>query len=241
MSIYEALAAVMADVDHVAKRDRNEAQKFLFRGIDAVINAVGPVLRKYKVIVVPSVESVDYATIAARSGGSLTSCRVIVTYTFHAEDGSSLATKVAAEAFDSGDKATPKAMSVAFRTALLQSLALPTDDPDPDAESHQVGAPATRQSATPGAGTRRMSRPNKLPRNVSAALHAALRDAGKGDREHGLAYIRQVVGRDDIDSTDDLTHVEVTKVIDATKAPGQPDADEQQMILNAERDEVGVA
>lgn len=38
---------------------------------------------------------------------------------------------------DSGDKATAKAMSVAFRTALLQALCLPTDEIDPDAESYE--------------------------------------------------------------------------------------------------------
>ena len=62
--IYAALAAVMADVDHVSKRDRNEHQKFMFRGIDAVVNAVGPVLRKHKVVVVPDVKSVTYDTVA---------------------------------------------------------------------------------------------------------------------------------------------------------------------------------
>jgi hypothetical protein len=134
VNIYAALAAVMADVDHVAKRDRNEQQRFLFRGVDAVVNAVGPVLRKHHVLVVPQVEHVEYSPITTRNGGQMTSCRLTVTYTFYAEDGSSIASKVAAESFDSGDKATPKAMSVAFRTALLQALALPTDEPDPDAE-----------------------------------------------------------------------------------------------------------
>ena len=38
---------------------------------------------------------------------------------------------------DSGDKATPKAMSVAFRIALLQALALPTDEPDPDSYAYE--------------------------------------------------------------------------------------------------------
>ena len=41
-------------------------------------------------------------------------------------------TRVAAESWDTGDKAMPKAMSVAMRTALIQALALPTDEPDPD-------------------------------------------------------------------------------------------------------------
>jgi hypothetical protein len=44
---------------------------------------------------------------------------------------------------DTSDKATAKAMSVALRTYLLQTLMLPTDEKDPDADYHerQVVAP----------------------------------------------------------------------------------------------------
>ena len=143
--IYKALAAVMVEVDHVAKRDRNEFQKFMFRGIDAVVNAVGPALRKHKVIVVPDVETVTYMPVTTTGDKPATACRVVVAYTFHASDGSSVTAKVAGEAWDSGDKATPKAMSVAFRTALLQALALPTDEPDPDSHTfEQVRAEVPR-------------------------------------------------------------------------------------------------
>lgn len=137
MSIYASLAAVMADCDHVAKRDRNTTQNFAFRGIDAVVNAVGPILRVHKVIVAPVLVSADYTPVTLSGGKVATSCRLVVDYTFYAVDGSSLTARVAAEAFDLGDKATPKAMSVAFRTALLQALALPTDEPDPDSQSYE--------------------------------------------------------------------------------------------------------
>jgi hypothetical protein len=143
--IFEALAAVMADCDHVAKRDRNDHQGFMFRGIDAVVNAVGPILRKHSVIVTPDIESVAYMPVTTTNNKSATACRVVVAYTFHAGDGSSLTVKVAGEAWDHGDKATPKAMSVAFRTALLQALALPTDEPDPDTHTfEQVRAEGPR-------------------------------------------------------------------------------------------------
>ena len=63
--------------------------------------------------------------------------RVKVTYTFIGANGDAIKATVVGEAMDSGDKATAKAMSVAFRTALLQSLALPTDEVDPDASSYE--------------------------------------------------------------------------------------------------------
>lgn len=136
-AIFAALTAVMDDLTHVAKRDVNTHQNFRFRGIDAVVNAVGPVLRKHRVIVTPDVKSVTYMPVTTTNNKAASACRVVVRYTFHTTDGSSLSVKVAGEAWDHGDKATPKAMSVAFRTALLQALALPTDEPDPDSHTYE--------------------------------------------------------------------------------------------------------
>lgn len=151
-TIYAALAAVMSDVDHVAKRDVNQHQRFNFRGIDSVVNAVGPALRKHQVIVVPRVLATDYETVATTTGKPSTACRVSVEYTFYGPDGDSIPCSVAAEAWDAGDKAAPKAMSVAFRTALLQALALPTDEPDPDSQTYERAPqtqPAPRQQESP--------------------------------------------------------------------------------------------
>jgi hypothetical protein len=147
--IYTALAAVMADVQAVAKTDRNDHAKYNFRGVDAVMNAVGPALRTHQVIVTPSVRSVVYADVTTSGGKASTACRVEVAYTFHATDGSHIETSVAGEAWDSGDKACPKAMSVAFRTALLQSLCLPTDDPDPDSHTYERDEPPSPSRQQP--------------------------------------------------------------------------------------------
>lgn len=141
MKIYEALNAVMRQVGAVKKGDRNSQQNYSFRGVDAVVNAVYPALLDCGVTVQPNVRSYDYGTVHVGSGSNprpMGHARVVVEYTFTAmEDGSAVVTSAAGEAFDSGDKATPKAMSVALRTALLQSLMLPTDDPDPDAASYE--------------------------------------------------------------------------------------------------------
>lgn len=138
-SIYTALAAVMADVSHVAKRDFNEHHRFNFRGIDAVVNAVGPALRAHQVIVVPRVEHTSFEKVTTSAGRPSTACRVQVAYVFHGPAGDSIETVVIGEAWDTGDKAAPKAMSVAFRTALLQALALPTDERDPDHAVYERG------------------------------------------------------------------------------------------------------
>lgn len=136
-TIVEALSAVMRDVSHVKKSDRNRKQGFDFRGVDATVNAVGPALRQHGVVVVPVLRSVEYADVRYSEDKPATACRVQVIYTFHGPEGDALDCAVAGEAWDSGDKATPKAMSVAYRTALLQALCLPTDSPDPDHDSYE--------------------------------------------------------------------------------------------------------
>jgi hypothetical protein len=139
--IYAALSAVMGDVQSIAKgtgKDVNRKQNYVFRGIDTVVDAVGPVLRKHKVMVIPNVRSFDYGEITTgKDRTPMGHARVVVEYTFYAPDGTCILSSAAGEAFDSGDKATPKAMSVAYRTALLQALCVPTGDPEPDAESYE--------------------------------------------------------------------------------------------------------
>lgn len=144
LNIYQALAQVMKKVRSVAKRDQNNHGGYTFRGVDAVINAVGPKLRDVGVIVVPVVEDSAYETVeVGRNRTQMGHATVTVTYRFFAPDGSSIDARVPGEAMDSGDKAMAKAMSVAFRTALIQALCLPTDEPDPDGSTYERSAAKT--------------------------------------------------------------------------------------------------
>ena len=150
-TVVQALSAVMADVRAVAKKERNTSQGggFYFRGIDAVVNAVGPALRTHGVVVTPHLDHIDRREGRTSKGGTLNYVAVIVTYTFTGPAGDTMTATVPGEAFDSGDKATAKAMSVAFRTCLLQALTLPTDEADPDADVYD----ATVQTAAPTASS----------------------------------------------------------------------------------------
>lgn len=139
MKAQEVVLAVMAEVQGVAKKDKNIAQNFSFRGIDAVLNAVGPAFRKHGGYLTQSIVSADYSTMLAKNGGSLNVVRGIIRFNVFGTEGEPVTGDVAAESFDSGDKATAKMMSVALRTFLLQVLLLPTDEPDPDVDSYELG------------------------------------------------------------------------------------------------------
>ena len=136
-TLVERLVAVKRDIGAVGKGDRNAQQGFNFRGIDAVLNAVSGPLIKHGVMVYPVLQSLDKGTATTAKGSVMNTVVVVVDYVF--TDGKDQI-RVAApgEAFDSGDKCVAKAMSVAYRTALIQALSLPTDEPDPDSESYEA-------------------------------------------------------------------------------------------------------
>lgn len=136
--VHEALVEAMRAVPCVKKDSRNSVQGFAFRGIDDVLNAVGPALRDAAVVVTPRLKTWEKDQVVTARGGQMLHITVLVEYTFHGPAGDSITVVVPGEAFDSGDKALSKAMSVAFRTALIQTLALPTDEPDPDNESYEM-------------------------------------------------------------------------------------------------------
>jgi hypothetical protein len=137
-TIFRVLAEAKKSIGAVGKNDTNQIQKFKFRGIDAVVNAVAPVFNDLGVITVPEVLEHEYETVVIGAKQTqMGHVRLVVKYHFYGPEGDCVTATVASESMDSGDKATPKAMSVAFRTALLQVLNLPTDEPDPDSETYE--------------------------------------------------------------------------------------------------------
>jgi hypothetical protein len=136
-TVVEALSAVMEDVQAVRKDKRNEQQGYQFRGIDAVVNAVGPAFRRHHIIAVPTKSDARYRDVQTSTGKPSRECTVIVTYRFYGPAGDFIECEVPGESMDFGDKGAPKAMSVAYRIALLQALCIPTDEPDADSQSYE--------------------------------------------------------------------------------------------------------
>ena len=137
-TVHSGLMAVMRSVGGLAKRDRNAQGGFNFRGIDATMNAVGPALREHGLMVIAACRSAEHGEIlVGKNRTPMGHARVVMEYTLVGEDGSTLVGSAPGEAFDSGDKATAKACSVAYRTWWLQTLCLPTDEPDPDQHTYE--------------------------------------------------------------------------------------------------------
>ena len=138
--IYEAISDVMAEVGFVGKNKKNQqGSGFMYRGIDDVMNALNPAMIKSKVFVAPEVLEQSREERLSKAGGTLIYSVCRIKYTFYTVDGSNVSAIVIGEAMDSGDKATNKAMSIAFKYACFQVFCIPTEEmQDADSETHKV-------------------------------------------------------------------------------------------------------
>lgn len=150
--IYTAIAAVMADMPAIGKDRTNTGQGFKYRSIDQFMNTLQPLLVKHKLFILPSYvshETTFFDSVKETQSGRSTSrtCRAVVKGQFSivADDGSKVVMEALGEGLDQGDKATAKAMSVAFKYAIMQAFCIPTEDiEEADAESPSYPEPAPR-------------------------------------------------------------------------------------------------
>lgn len=142
--IYSLIPKVMADIGAIGKDRKNEKQGYKFRGIDDVYNAANSALSKHGVFSVPTVLEEARSERKNSNGTLLFSVYMKVKYTFYAPDGSFVESVVSCEGFDSGDKATNKALSAGQKYAFLQVFCIPTEEPkDSEIDDHEVSAPTS--------------------------------------------------------------------------------------------------
>lgn len=144
MKVYESIAQVSAELAHSGiSKDRNNAQQgYKFRGIDDCLNALAPLLSKHHLVLLPEVLEREKAERETKQGGALFYVTVKVKYVFvNTEDFSKHDVVTYGEAMDTADKATNKAMSAAYKYAVIQAFCIPTEgDNDADATTHEVKA-----------------------------------------------------------------------------------------------------
>lgn len=185
-NIIERLVRVKTAVGAVAKTERNtQGPGFNFRGIDRVVNAVSGALIEEGIVVYPETSTVLSSELVHYGSKNAVGFRTTVqaTYVFSCDGGGkspySLPVQVIGEGIDSGDKSTAKAMSVAFRIALLQALTLPTSERDPDEDTYEVND----HQAEPE------------PENIRSRVITAISELGLSGAEAKI-FIAQAVGHE---------------------------------------------
>ena len=141
--VYEAISAGAREMatTGISKDRTNTQQNFKFRGIDQVYNALAPALVNHGLLILPRITERTVTERTTPKGTVLFYVVVKAEFDFvSTKDGSVHTVVTYGEAMDSGDKATNKAMSIAYKYAAFQAFCIPTEETaiDADAEIHHI-------------------------------------------------------------------------------------------------------
>jgi hypothetical protein len=162
-NVVGALARVMAEIPGIGKDSQAAAQQggYKYRGIEAITIHVQPLLAKYGVVFVPRVASTEVVDIEV-NGKPWTDTRLLVDYTIYGPGGIDdhiPGPCIYALGRDNSDKGANKAMTQAFKYAMLQVLCISDAKDDADGATHEADNPPPRQAAAPTNGHRSAAPP----------------------------------------------------------------------------------
>lgn len=151
-AVYESIRLVQEELSVVGiqKGHKNhQGNGYYFRGIDDVYNALAPLLPKHGLNILPRMINRTVDVRQSNAGNPLFNVTVEAEFDFVCSiDGSKHVIRTFGEAMDSGDKATNKAMSAAYKYACFMAFAIPTQgDNDADAVTHELAPMRSRKVA----------------------------------------------------------------------------------------------
>jgi hypothetical protein len=187
--VFVAINHVQAALSKIGieKGQDNRQQGFKFRGIDDVLNTIAGLLAKNNLVIVPQVVERNVQERTTPKGTKLYSVTVKVDYMLvSAVDATSIKATAYGEAMDSGDKATNKAMSAAYKYMAIQTFCIPTEgDNDADATTHEPIVDTQPEPRDMTAQIRECTTEKQLldlwmsMTPAERLLHAAVKDAKK--------------------------------------------------------------
>ena len=141
-SVYAAINAITAELatNGIAKSRTNEVDDYKYRSIDDVLDRLAPLLAKHKLCVLPRALERTVTERSDELNHLLLHVALRVEFTLTSvDDGTSHNVEAYGEALDGGDKATAKAMSAAYKAAMVQTFCIPVSGAeDADRTSHRL-------------------------------------------------------------------------------------------------------
>jgi hypothetical protein len=129
LNIYQRIHAVMSELDYVAKGDKTVNGQYRFVSHDQVTAKVHPLLVKHGIVVVTEIDELTQEN-------NRTRVKLAVGFINIDNPQDYMKTIYYGYGVDNGDKGIGKAVSYAFKYALLKTFCLETgDDPDNDADA----------------------------------------------------------------------------------------------------------
>jgi hypothetical protein len=149
-NLFTRLCAAQAELagTGIAKESHNKFDNYKYRGIDAVLNTIGPLLARHELLLVPSVKKVQVIPGMSSQGKPQNHATVWMNFTFYDVSGESITHPFVGEAIDRSDKAINKAETAAYKYFLFQTFSIPlhgedgdADNDSPDVAQAQLNAP----------------------------------------------------------------------------------------------------
>lgn len=149
-SVLEALHSVQKSLatQGMAKEGANTFDGYNFRGIDQVYNNLGPLLAEHKLLILPQVLDRSEQVYTNAKGTQMVRTVLRVRFVCKAVDcDGEEHIESFGEAADRSDKSTNKAMSAAFKYAMINAFCIPivpgsVDDADAESPVHEQELPA---------------------------------------------------------------------------------------------------
>ncbi len=153
-NVVEALARVMRDLPGIGKDQRAAQQQggYAYRGIEDITRAVQPLLAREGVVFVPRVQSCEIREITVAQKPWTDTILTVEYRIYGPGDGDPVEATVVGIGRDNSDKGANKAMTQAYKYALLQVLCIADAKDDADAASYEADTadvPAERFSRVP--------------------------------------------------------------------------------------------
>lgn len=217
--VQAVLAQVAHDLGPIGKTEKNVQQGFSYRGIEQILAKAGPLMSAAGLVWLPEVIERNVETILVgkyEKPWRLVSLRV--RYTIVGPMGDSLTTTTVGEGFDPGDKASNKAMTGAYKYALLQVLNIADGHDEADADAAADPAPRRAQHlAEEPRTTRKRPQPEPQTDTPPADPPAAPRRKA-ADSDNGAPVV----------TLDDSRRAKITDLLD-----GIEDDDVRKSVKNA--------
>lgn len=191
LGVYQAISGVQMALAKlgIEKVQENKFDKYKFRGIDDIYNALSPLLAKNKLCILPRVINRTVEERKSQKGGALFYVTVEAEFDFvAASDGSKHTVKIFGEAMDRSDKATNKAMSSAYKYACFQTFCIPTEgDNDADFTTHNVKEKSeesvTAEQPKPKPGQKPQAKKEEKPKQESKVAPEPKNDSKTKSKE----------------------------------------------------------
>ncbi len=221
-SLVRKLASVMGASERVAKNGFNKFHNYAYATESDILAAVRAEMATQGVLIVPTIEAVDWEVVETKSGAKERFCTVHMLFTVLDSDSEAkIEMRIIGQGQDGGDKALYKALTGATKYLVLKLFLLPTGD-DPEADSPQGEVKQSPKS------TKAAKQPESRPTPETIAFDRAAAWLKDVDRlkAYGktLSDVDQLLGRQLSGSTP--TNPEWEKVIawgKSLKAAADPD------------------